>query len=322
MKVVALINAAAGTSAGEDRLSTAREALRAAGVEADVRAARGDELADLTRRAVDEGADVVIAGGGDGTVNGVVNALAGSDAALGVLPMGTLNHFARDLGLPPRVEDAARVIADALSAPDGAAAIQSVDVGEVNGRRFVNNASVGLYPHIVSKREKQQQRLGRNKWVAMLVAIVSVFRRYPVLRVVLDLGERGALQRVTPFLFVGNNRYATDGMATGSRGRLDRGELCLYFTHRTGRFGLFRLALRALIGRLDQSKDFESVCLSGFRAETKKKTLRVAVDGEVTRMVPPLEFRVRAGELRVIGAGASSARGESAAPVPTGEVRG
>ena len=316
MKVVALINAAAGTSAGEDRLSAAREALRAAGVEADVWPAQGDELDRLTRDAVAQGADVVIAGGGDGTVNGVVNALAGTAAALGVLPMGTLNHFARDLGLPPLVQDAARVIADSIRNGNGngsGPSVRAVDVGDVNGRRFVNNASIGLYPHIVSKRQKQQQRLGRNKWVAMLVAIVSVFRRYPVLRVMLDLGEHGAVPRVTPFVFVGNNRYAMNGLAAGSRERLDRGELCLYFTHRTGRFGLLRLALRALFGRLDQAKDFEAVCLPAFRTETKKKTLRIAVDGEVTRMVPPLEFRVHAGGLRVIAPG-----GASSAPPPAG----
>ena len=305
MKVVALINAAAGTSGGEQSLSAAREALRSAGVEADVRAARGHELADRARAAVAGGADVVIAGGGDGTVSAVADVLSGSGVVFGVLPMGTLNHFARDLRLPPRLDHAARLIADARSpSPAGGRSVQSaraVDVGEVNGRQFVNNVSIGLYPHIVSKRERQQERLGRNKWVAMLVAIVAVFRRYPLLRVVLDLGAQGGtVPRVTPFVFVGTNRYEMNGPGAGSRRRLDGGELCLYFTHRTGRFGLFRLALRAMFGRLDQAKDFESACLPDFTVETPKKTLRLAVDGEVTRMVPPLSFRVHPGALRVI----------------------
>jgi diacylglycerol kinase family enzyme len=326
MKVVALINAAAGTSVGEDRLSAVREVLHAAGVEADLRAARGGQLPDLARAAIADGADVVIAGGGDGTVGAVADVLAGTGVILGVLPMGTLNHFARDLRLPPRIDHAARLIADTLRAHTAPAAntappaasgnggfvgfVRAIDVGEVNGRRFVNNASIGLYPHIVSKREKQQERLGRNKWVAMLVAIVSVFRRYPLLRVVLDLGERGAVPRVTPFVFVGNNRYEMNGLNTGTRQRLDRGELCLYFTHRTGRFGLFRLALRALFARLDQAKDFESACLPAFAVETPKKTLRLAVDGEVTRMVPPLQFRLHPAALRVIAGGEEERRGE------------
>jgi diacylglycerol kinase family enzyme len=296
MKVVALINAAAGPTRGEDRPAAAREALRAAGVEADVRPTDPHDLAGQVRRVVDEGADLVIAGGGDGTVSTVAGALAGTPAALAVLPMGTLNHFARDLHVPQKLELAARVIADAVGEPQRF--IRPIDLGEVNGRCFVNNASIGLYPHIVSKREKQQERLGRNKWVAMVVAILAVFRRYPVLRVVLEV-EGEAHPRVTPFVFVGNNRYEMNLMAAGSRGCLDRGELSLYFAHRTGRFGLLWLALRGLFGRLDQAKDFEAVCLPAFAIGTPKKTMKIAVDGEVTRMTPPLNFRVRPGVLRV-----------------------
>jgi len=240
---------------------------------------------------------MVIAGGGDGTVSTVAGALVGSRAALGVLPMGTLNHFARDLHVPPKLDLAARLIADAVRAPDQF--VRAVDIGEVNGRCFVNNASIGLYPHIISKREKQQERLGRGKWLAMFVAIVAVFRRYPLLRVALEV-EGETHPRVTPFVFVGNNRYEMNLMAAGARGCLDRGELSLYFAHRTGRFGLLWLALRGLFGRLDQAKDFEAVCLPAFAIETPKKTLKIAVDGEVTRMVPPLHFLVRPGALRVI----------------------
>jgi len=296
MKVVALINAAAGVARGEDRPAAAREALRAAGIDADVRPTDANDLAGQVRRVVNEGADMVIAGGGDGTVSTVAGALVGSRAALGVLPMGTLNHFARDLHVPPKLDLAARLIADAVRAPDQF--VRAVDIGEVNGRCFVNNASIGLYPHIISKREKQQERLGRGKWLAMFVAIVAVFRRYPLLRVALEV-EGETHPRVTPFVFVGNNRYEMNLMAAGARGCLDRGELSLYFAHRTGRFGLLWLALRGLFGRLDQAKDFEAMCLPAFAIETPKKTLKIAVDGEVTRMVPPLHFLVRPGALRV-----------------------
>ena len=89
-------------------------------------------------------------------------------------------------------------------------------------------------------------------------------------------------------------------MAAGARGCLDRGELSLYFTHRTGRFALLWLALRGLFGRLDQAADFEALCLNGFVVQTAKKTLRVAVDGEVIGLTPPLQFRVRPGALRVV----------------------
>ena len=317
MKVVALINAAAGTTRGEDRPAAARDALRAAGVEADVQPIDTDDLAGQVRRRVHAGAGMVVAGGGDGTVSTVAGALAGSGAVLGGLPMGTLNHFARDLRLPPKLEHAARVIADALREPDRF--VRTVDLGEVNGRCFVNNASIGLYPHMVSKREKQQERTGQSKWVAMLVAFFSVFRRYPVLRVVLEVGGE-ARPRVTPFLFVGNNRYEMNLMAAGGREVLDRGELSLYFAHRTGRFGLLWLALRGLFGRLDQAKDFEAMALPAFAIETRKKTLRIAIDGEVTRLTPPLKFRVRPGVLRVAAPPPPTGAG-GAAEEPSGEIR-
>ena len=293
MKFIALINAAAGTHSGNDRVAEARRALDAAGVEAEVRAVEGAELPAAARRAVDEGADVVIAGGGDGTVSAVAGVLAGTGAVLGVLPMGTLNHFARDLRLPPRLEHAAQLLAK------GHDAARPVDLGEVNGHRFINNASIGLYPQIVSKRQRQQARLGRNKWVAALVAFASVFRRYPLLRVVLDTGDV-AVRRTTPFVFVGNNRYEMNLLAASGRGCLDHGELSLYTTRHTGRLGLLRLALRGLFGRLDQARDFEGVCLPSVTIDTPKKTLKIALDGEVTRMTPPLHFRVLPGALRVI----------------------
>jgi diacylglycerol kinase family enzyme len=306
MKVIALINAAAGSAAGGDRVADAGEALRAAGLEGDIRAVQG---ADLERSAADAAAqkpDVLVVGGGDGTVSAAAGALAGTGIPLGILPFGTLNHFARDLGLPPRPEHAARLIADTLRATSGESAaggapgrVRDVDVGEVNGRVFLNNASIGIYPHIVSRRQRQQDRLGRNKWVAMVVAFVSVFRRYPLVKAVVDTGD-AALPRTTPFVFVGNNRYEMSGFAAGSRARLDAGALSLYLAHRAGRFGLLLLALRMLVGRLDQASEFESMDLAAFRVETPKKTLRTALDGEVVRLVPPLEFRVWPRALRVV----------------------
>jgi len=306
MKAIALINAAAGVAAGGDRVAVAGEELRAAGLKPEIRPVQGTDLERAARDAAAQKPDVVIVGGGDGTVSTAARALVGTRIPLGVLPFGTLNHFARDVGIPPRPEHAARLIADTLRATSGGGTaggapgrVREVDVGEVNGRVFLNNASIGLYPHIVSKRQRQQDRLGRNKWVAMLVAFASVFRRYPMVKVVVDTGD-AALPRTTPFVFVGNNRYEMSGFAAGSRARLDAGALSLYLAHRTGRFGLLLLALRMFVGRLDQAAEFESMDLQAFRVETPKKTLKTALDGEVVRLVPPLEFRVRPRALRVV----------------------
>jgi diacylglycerol kinase family enzyme len=297
MVAVALINAAAGAREAGDRVAAARAALSGAGVEAAVCGVQGKHVEVATRDALAAGAHLVIVGGGDGTVSSAASVLAGTSAVLGVLPMGTLNHFARDVRLPTGLAEAARLISVGFGA--GGAGAAAVDVGEVNGRRFVNNASIGLYPHIVSKRRRQQERLGRGKWFAAVVAVASVFRRYPLLKVVLDTGDR-ALPRTTPFVFVGNNRYMMKLLAENGREALDRGELGVYFTRRTGRFALLRLALRGLLGRLDQSRDFEAMALPQLTVDTPKKTLRIALDGEVTRLTPPLKFRVLPAALNVI----------------------
>jgi diacylglycerol kinase family enzyme len=156
-----------------------------------------------------------------------------------------------------------------------------------------------LYPHIVSQRDRRQARLGYGKWLAMFLAFLSVFRRYPVVDVVVDTGER-AVRRTTPFVFVGNNWYRMAVFDLGGRSCLDQRELSLYTANRTGRLGLVGLALRAVFGRLDQAREFEAVRLQQFTIETRKKTLRVALDGEVTRLTPPLTYRTRPAALRVL----------------------
>jgi diacylglycerol kinase family enzyme len=174
----------------------------------------------------------------------------------------------------------------------------TVDVGEVNGHVFINNSSLGLYPSIVRVREKRQQ-LGWGKWPAYIWAALAVLRRYPYLnvRVAVD-GEE--LKSRTPFVFVGNNEYEMETLTIGGRSHLDNGRLSLYMTNRTGRLGLVRLALRALLGGLRQEKDFVSLSTEEIWIETRHQHMRVALDGEVIRIAPPLHYRVRPRALRVL----------------------
>ena len=261
------------------------------GVKARVIVARsGDELSPLAARAVNEKSQTVVAGGGDGTVNAVAGALVGTDTALGILPMGTLNHFAKDLGIPLSLEAAVRNIFTGQ--------VTKVDVGEVDGRIFVNNSGVGLYPHLVRQRE-EQQRHGHVKWVAFVLAIGSVLRRYARLRVRLHMDEAEALVRVTPFLFVGNNRYEIAGLEIGRRTRLDSGRLWVCMPHRIGRRNLVAMALRALMGRVSDHE------LNAFEVEeiwvqAGTKWVNVSTDGEVTFMNAPLHYRIRPRALGVV----------------------
>jgi diacylglycerol kinase family enzyme len=269
-----------------------RATLRSAGLEADITLAQsGGEMIAAARNALAQGARMVVAGGGDGTINAVASVVAGSGVPFGVLPLGTLNHFAKDLGIPLTLDAAVRNLTTGQPRP--------VDVGEVNDRIFLNNSSLGLYPDMVHDRDKQQRRLGRGKWPAAFWASVAALRRYPSLSVRLSIGgER--LARRTPFVFIGNNEYTMRGLAIGERLRIDGGTLSLYVAQRPGRLGLLRFALRALVGTLAQDRDFDVLLAEEMEIATRHPQIRVATDGEVTIMSTPLRYRVRPGALAVI----------------------
>jgi diacylglycerol kinase family enzyme len=292
--VEVIVNPAAGYGDKEALCARLAAAFAAEGVRARVLLVdAGASLTELAQRAAEGPARVVVAGGGDGTISAVAAALVGTDKTFGVLPLGTLNHFAKDLRIPLDLEAAVRTIA--------AGRVVAVDVGEVNGRVFLNNSSLGLYPHIVRQREKTQRRQGYSKWLAFAWAVVVVFKRYPFLRVRLSADGR-ELYRSTPFVFIGNNEYEMDGFNVGARSCLDAGRLSLYVTHKAGRGRLVLLALRALFGRLRAAKDFDSLCAREVWIETRRKhkRVRVAADGEFTIMQSPLHYRVRPAALRVL----------------------
>lgn len=283
----------AGSGADDKELMRARlaELFRVSDLGAHISLAHsGDEVTALAKHAAQSEAEVVVAGGGDGTVNAVAAELLGTDKALGILPLGTLNHFAKDLHIPLTIEDAAATIIGGHTV--------KVDVGEVNGKIFLNNSSLGLYPSIVRERQKQQ-RLGSGKWPAFVWAGVAVLRRYPFLDVKLS-ADGDEFKRRTPFVFIGNNEYEMESLNVGARACLNAGKLSLYITHRTGRFGLLRLAWRALFGGLNKEKDFLALCAQEIWIATKHRHLRVAMDGEVTNMKPPLHYRVRPLSLSVL----------------------
>ena len=287
-----ILNAGAGAGNPQEQASSIESKLRERGLSAHAMVLNhGDDLQARVARAVGDGASMVIGGGGDGTLSTIAGQLAGTGVPLGVLPLGTLNHFAKDLGIPLELDPALDVIAQGHSV--------EVDVGEVNGRVFINNSSLGLYPEVVRDRELQQHRLGRGKWAALLAASVHACRRYPVLSVQMEVDGK-SYQRRSPFVFVGNNEYQMEGFGIGERSRLSDGKLSLYVTQRTGRFGLLRLALRALVGRLRQARDFDVLTARELVVHTRHRRMRVATDGEVSWLETPLHYSVRPRALRVL----------------------
>ncbi len=286
-----LINAGAGGQFDETRRERLSEIFQAADAKADIIvAATPAEMAQVAQAAAHENYEMIVAGGGDGTISLVASALIDSGKVLGVLPLGTLNHFAKDLRIPIDFEEAAQNLVSGSQV--------EVDVGEVNGRIFVNNSTLGLYPTLVREREKQQ-RLGWRKWPAFVWAAISALRRYPFVSVRVSVDGKPVTTR-TPFVFVGNNQYVMERLNIGTRERLDAGELSLYMTRGMGRFGLVRLALRALLGRLRYEKDFMAMSAREVTIATKSSRARVAIDGEVDILQTPLEYRIRPRALSVV----------------------
>jgi YegS/Rv2252/BmrU family lipid kinase len=266
-------------------------ALADAGVAAKVEAVDGDAIRERAEAAVKAGARLVIVGGGDGSVSSAAQAVAGSDATLGILPFGTLNHLARDLGIPADLTESVKLIASGHS--------RTIDVAEVNGRIFVNNAAIGLYPLMVVDRETQQDRLGRSKRLAMLVASVRTLVRFHHQR--LKLSADGGESRIdTPLLFVGNNDYELAFPAAGQRGRLDDGRLCVMVMRKKGIPGFLAAVTRALLGipRADDMVRLDNV--KRLSVDSARSTITLAIDGETSAMKPPLDFQIRPGALKVI----------------------
>src|SRR5271170_264243 len=251
---------------------------------------RGDDVPSLAARALSEGRHPVVAGGGDGTINALAGKLAGADTALGVLPMGTLNHFAKDAGIPLGLEAAVRNLFTGQ--------VTKVDVGEVNGRVFVNNSGVGFYPHFVRQREEMERR-GYVKRAAFVLAARSLVRRYFRLRIKAHMEREEALEEVTPFLFVGSNRYRTSGLEIGTRPRLDSGRLwvCAASSHR--RQNVLRDALRIFAG-LESDQDLNAFETEEISVDPGTPRVNVSMDGEVSIMDAPLHYSIRPLALGII----------------------
>lgn len=301
MKILVLVNSAAGSVAGsEDIVARVQAAFVQHGADATVRALTGPAIADAARefvatwssKAGEESALAVA--GGDGTISAAAGVLAGTEVPLGILPLGTLNHFAKDLGLPLELEAAAGVIA--------AGHTRQIDVAEVNGRVFVNNSSIGLYPFMVARRNAFQRLRGVGKLLATIPALLQTLRGASWHR--LEIAAAGHRMRVrTPCIFVGNNPYQVDLTAFGSRARLDTGELDIRVIRQQSRLGVLLLPFKIALGWVHPERDvqtFHDADLEIASRRHRRRPLRVSLDGEIMRMETPLRYHSRPAALRVL----------------------
>lgn len=293
-RVVVILNASAGALRRDPLEATAliRRGLREAGIEGEVLLCQPRSVTTTVATVAARGdVDAVLVGGGDGTLSAAVHHLAGRKTALGILPLGTVNLLARDLGLPLRLEAALEVALSGLT--------RVIDVGEVNGRRYAMHASVGLYPWIIRRRDRKPIVTRMGKVTAWLSLLPRALLTAPTFSAELS-HERGVETIRTHLLMVSVGPTANGIGPLLRRAELDSGELVAYHARRTEKRALLKLALRAAAGPWPASNDIESTHSRMLTVSSSHKTLPVALDGEVASMTTPLRFRVLPRALTVL----------------------
>lgn len=264
-------------SSGTKSLDFLEDAARQADLEL-LPIRREVDVAALVHARMRDGQRLFVAAGGDGTINTVVQALVGTDAALAVIPAGTFNHFARDLGIPLDWREALDVAVNG--------ATKQIDVGRINERCFVNNISLGLYPEMVARREER----GRDypRWKARLYAAYATLQKYPHVTVILESEHHQEVVR-THMLLVSNNVYDLSRMGIDApRDTLTEGRLSVYWLPHLSRIALMKFVAHFLTGRVRQTPGFRSFRTLRMRVQSSRPRLYVGIDGEVATMEMPL----------------------------------
>jgi diacylglycerol kinase family enzyme len=254
-------------------------------------AAKGSEIEAMVKRAVAEGFRTIAAAGGDGTICAVASALAGTGCRMGVVPLGTFNYFARGHGLPETVPEALQVLADTPARP--------IDIADVNGHVFLNNASLGAYAKVLESRERIYRRYGRSRFAAYWSVVVALlnFRTRLVTTVTVD----GEVHRFkTPMIFVANNPFQLELFNLAGADLIREGKLVALVAPDVGRWGLIAFAIRLALGGMDEDRDFKLLAGRDILVETRRRGTVVARDGERGRLKAPFRFRLRAGALELV----------------------
>lgn len=289
LPITLIMNPGAGAQHDADLPARLHATLASTGRAVEVRLpAHGRDITALAREAAAaRERRLVVAAGGDGTVNAVAGALFGSPTPLGVIPLGTFNYFARALGMP------ADPLAAATALLDGRLA--SAAAGTVNGRVFLNNASFGLYRSIIEARERHKALLGRHRIVAALSAVYTALRRHRHYRVQLAIGGR-SLTRDTPMVFFGANPLQLEQLGVAA----DEAGLAVLVMRPMSRLQVLATALGALLGRIGEVGTLETFTARRISVDRSKRRVKLVVDGEIVRTRAPLELRWVPEALRVV----------------------
>lgn len=243
-----------------------------------------ENIAKMLPRYIKKSTTIAVVGG-DGTISAVAALAAGSEAVVVPLPGGTLNHFTKDLGIDQDINAAIIGLKKAT--------VRSVDIAEVNDRRFVNNSSIGLYPTSLRTRGRLESKIG--KWPAAVYAACRAMMRLRLFSVTI-----GKETFHTPFVFIGNNSYELDRIGAPVRTKLNAGKLSVFVAKTSSRRSLFKIALFALIGRAHYINEFDSYLVEELTIKMKRHHVHVSYDGEVATLKAPLRYKIHKKELKVL----------------------
>ena len=228
-----------------------------------------------------EGHEIIVAAGGDGTISSVARELVGTKAILGVIPNGTFNHFAKDVGIPLDIFEAIAVIVNGTP--------RYIDVGSVNDTVFINNSSIGIYSQLVRRRTELEQR-GWGRYIGFIKIVAYLFIRRPFIKArLLSRGEERFAR--TPFVFIGNNHYTFSGIGLGSRHALNQNVLTVCTMPGVKRWQLLALIARGFIGWLRPHTDIEATLVKEVRVVLEKPFVLVSIDGEIATIKTPLYYK-------------------------------
>ena len=288
--MIVIVNCGAGRHRAETQAQIERF-FDSRGITARLLVAKdGGKIARLAEEAARSDAEVIVAAGGDGTLDGIAAALAGTTKILGVLPLGTFNLFAKRLNIPLDLEAALRVAVSGR--------VVEINLGEVNGGVFLSRSSVGLYPLALQQREKMYRRFGRSRFIALLSGAVALPRwgKVMTIRLRTETGEHLIRSR---FVFVCNNPEELHYFNLPGLECIEANKFAVYVPHPLTPAGILRLGFRMLARQAQESRDFERFCARDLLLEIEPASVPVSLDGEVRIMQSPIHYRLRVGALRI-----------------------
>ena len=291
--MAAILNVASGKGDGSDIAGLLEPRLAPVAGRLDIlRVSKGQDLIRLATEAA-KSHDLVIAAGGDGTQAAVAQALAdlGGETVMAVIPGGTFNYFARDLHVGDTPEEAIQTILNAR--------VQPVSVGDMNGKVFLNNISLGAYPEILEKREAASKKFGRSRFLAYWATLRALMDLRHPLHLTAHVGDE-TRHFHTAMAFVAQSETQLESFGLEGADEVRRDKLPLFIAKAKGPLPLMRAALRLALGRTSKGEEFELIISDDFVIETDTRTRHVAHDGERSRLPAPLTLTVRKDALRVL----------------------